>query len=114
MTSPVCAMNIFRRPDRDAVADAVCLRQCADGTVALTGRVPPCTAIDQPRPVPIAAGAVLVSSAVFGVLSGGALLGRGATDGVGGVLAASIAVGIASVGGAMLIRGGIRRSRGLR
>jgi hypothetical protein len=65
-------------------------------------------------PVPIAAGAVLVSAAVFGVLSGGALLGRGATDGVGGVLAGSIAVGIASVGGAMLIRGGIRRSRGLR
>lgn len=64
-------------------------------------------------PVPIAAGAVLVSAAVFGVLSGVAL-GSGATDGVGGVLAASIAVGIASVGGAMLIRGGIRRSRGLR
>ena len=65
-------------------------------------------------PVPIAAGGVLVRAAVFGVLSGVALLGSGATDGVGGVLAASVAVDIASVGGAMPIRAGIRRSRGLR
>ena len=65
-------------------------------------------------PVPIAAAGVLVRAAVFGVLSGVALLGSGATDGVGGVLAASVAVGIASVGGAMPIRAGIRRSRGLR
>ena len=64
-------------------------------------------------PVPIAAAGVLVRAAVFGVLSGVAL-GSGATDGVGGVLAASVAVGIASVGGAMLIRAGIRRSGGLR
>ena len=67
-----------------------------------------------PAPVPIAAGGVLVRAAVFGVLSGVALLGSGATDGVGGVLAASVAVDIASVGGAMPIRAGIRRSRGLR
>lgn len=60
--------------------------------------------------LPIAAGGVLVRAAVFGVLSGLALLGSGATDGVGGVLAASVAVGIASVGGAMLIRAGIGRS----
>jgi len=60
--------------------------------------------------LPIAAGGVLVRAAAFGVLSGLALLGSGATDGVGGVLAASVAVGIASVGGAMLIRAGIGRS----
>ncbi len=65
-------------------------------------------------PVPIAAGGVLVRAAVFDVLSGVALLGSRATDGVGGVLAASVAVGIASVGGGCRSGAGIRRSRGLR
>lgn len=75
-----------------------------------TGHLP----VRQSTPPAIAAGGVLVRAAVFGVLIDVALLGSGATDGVGGVLAASVAVGIASVGGATLIRGGIRRSRGLR
>ena len=65
-------------------------------------------------PLPIAACGVLVRTAVFGVLSGVALLGSGATDGVGGVLTASVAVGIASVGVGCRSGAGIRPSRGLR